>query len=524
LGIVGPARAARTLHVAVIAAVWIAVRLAFFNGYYTEDSPGYVSDAIAIATGEYQPRNHVNGLNVGTYAPVAVPLWVMGKSEIALSLWPLTCSALGVVSIACLSTVLFGWGFGVLAAFLYATYPGDVFFSTVVMPDAVQSGWLTFSLALAILACRGRPKRTSQLLVCAGAAMGVCHLVRANGSLLLPVGVSSIAFLTLASGAYWRTALRRITLYLIGWVFVLGAEAMAYRSAVGDFLFRVHVVEGHYGNLASIQQFGLNTHPLTIPYSAFAPLLWTRLGGWGNLNQDQAYHALLFTSAVAMLLIALATLVARRSVQRDAPAAWIIAVVWIAWPLVYHQFGSQSLTQFVPIHRLSRHLVVYAPGAIFAIVAGSYIVWSAVHRRSSRIALTIAAASALLIHLLFNIEGELISYEAYHRIKSTYSRMRERLPADTRLIVADPGDLGFFDFWLNPLGESRVELHAFARYANCAALRTGIVLTYSNPGWERLNAPVIQETVARLPCLLTPPVHWRPLYEGYPERIYAIDK
>jgi hypothetical protein len=306
---------------------------------------------------------------------------------------------------------------------------------------------------------------------------------------------------------------------------VLGAEAAAYWWAVGDFFFRVHVVDGHYGHLGSIQQFGLNTHPLTIPYSAFAPVLWMSLGGWGNLNQDQAYHGLLFTWGLAMLLIAVpALLVARRSGPRHALASWVIAAVWFAWPLVYHQFGSQSLRHFVPIHRLSRHLVVYAPGAIFAVVAGSYIVWSVAPRGPWRRALIIAGVSALLTHLLFNLRGEVIASEAYYRIKSTYSRIRERLPKDTRLIIADPGDLGFFDFWLNPLGESRVDLHALARYADCAALRTGIVLTYSNPGWEHLGAPVIQQTVARLPCLVAPPDHWRLLYAGYPERVYAIDE
>ena len=88
--------------------------------------------------------------------------------------------------------------------------------------------------------------------------------------------------------------------------------------------------------------------------------------------------------------------------------------------------------------------------------------------------------------------------------------------------MADPGDLGFFDFWLNPLGESRVTLHALAAYPDCRSLRKGVVLTQSNPGWH-LGAPVIQETVARLPCLLDPPAGWKLLYAGHPERVYVLD-
>jgi Dolichyl-phosphate-mannose-protein mannosyltransferase len=529
----GQSRVVFTLAATLVAVIWLAARVAFFNGYYTEDAPGYVSDAVSLALGQYQARNHVNGLNVGTYLPVALPLRVMGKSEVALSLWPLFCSALGVASMAGTAALLFGWPIAALAALLYATYPGDVFFSTVVMPDAIQSGWLSFSIFLVTLACSGRADRVSRRLLAAGAAMGVCHLIRASGVILVPVAVAAVATLSLALPAdgsrnprrdVLARLARRCTLYLGGWLIVLASEGAAYWWAVDDFLFRFHVVDRHYGSVGSIQRFGLNTHRLTIPYSAFPPLLWMDFGGWGSLNQDQAYHGLLFTWAFAVLVLAAVVLaLTPGSVPRRAKAGYAMAAIWFAWPLLFHQYGSQSLTQFVPIHRLSRHLVVYAPGAVFATVAGGYVIWTAACHRSWRAALSVATIGALLVHLQFNARGEAIAYASYHNIKDTYRRIRDRLPADTRLIVADPGDLGFFDFWLNPLGESRVTLHALARYPDCASLSAGVVLTYSNPGWEGLNAPVIQETVARLPCLLTPPSRWRLLYAGYPERIYAIE-
>ncbi len=135
----------------------------------------------------------------------------------------------------------------------------------------------------------------------------------------------------------------------------------------------------------------------------------------------------------------------------------------------------------------------------------------------------IAAAAVLATQLCFSWRGEQVAYSAYHRIKDTYVRIREHLPPDVRTIVADPGDLCFLDFWLNPLGVERVKIMAFANYSRCDELPSGVVLTHSNPGWEGLSAPVIQETVGRLPCLIRPPAHWRMLYEGHPERVYLID-
>ena len=57
----------------------------------------------------------------------------------------------------------------------------------------------------------------------------------------------------------------------------------------------------------------------------------------------------------------------------------------------------------------------------------------------------------------------------------------------------------------------------------CDDFKTGGGLTQSNAGWEGIRAPVIVETISRLPCLLQPPPHWRLVYQGYPEKVYLIE-
>jgi hypothetical protein len=177
------------------------------------------------------------------------------------------------------------------------------------------------------------------------------------------------------------------------------------------------------------------------------------------------------------------------------------------------------------MHRLSRHLVVYAPGAVFATVAGCALIARGISLRASVTAsrvFTAAAFCVLAVHVLFNLEGEQIAFDAFHRIKSTYVRIREHLPGDVRTLVGDPGDLCFFDFWLNPLGVERVRVIPFANYARCDELPDGVILTRSNPGWEGMSAEVIRDTVHRLPCLSQPPPSWRLLYDGFPEKIFVV--
>jgi hypothetical protein len=355
--------------------------------------------------------------------------------------------------------------------------------------------------------------------------MGICHLIRANDVILVPVGVAAVVLLS----RLWRMApagvvVRGSLTYLSGWLFVNLVEGFAYLWATGDFLHRFRVVGAHYGTLASHGRWGLNADLTTIPFSIFPLVPWWMHGGWGTFNPEQAYHAFTFLAALVALAAGVAGLVvARRSIPAAARAGVATGVLWFTWPLLFHQFGSQSLTEFVPMHRLSRHLVVYAPGAIFATAAGCFLIGEALARwRWSRSRAAAVLIPVLLIHLGASSKGITVAHENFQAIKRTYIRIREHLPPDVSTIVADPGDLCFLDFWLNPLGVERVRMAPFARYSSCDQLPSGVVLTRSNPGWQRFSAPVIQETVQRLPCLIYPPASWQLLYDGYPEKAFVI--
>ena len=242
-----------------------------FQRVLSRGFPGYVTDAAYVALGEFRARDYITGLNVGIFAPVGLALALFGKTEAALSLWPLACSLLGMASMGAAVGVLCGRRWGVLAALLYATYPGDIFFSTVVMPDAIQAGWLTFSVLLVILAFAA-PRPDVRLLLAGGAAMAVCQLIRANGPILLPVGVVAVAILARhLHDEPARRVLRSVVLYLAGWLSVQVLESAAYLASTGDFFHRAHVVSRHYGSMQSIAKWGLNTDAGTIPYSVFAP-------------------------------------------------------------------------------------------------------------------------------------------------------------------------------------------------------------------------------------------------------------
>ena len=506
---------------------WLTLRIVFWNGYYTEDSPGYVTDAILTAVDGFSAREYVNGMNIGTFLPVTLPIALFGNAEFGLALWPLVCSLLGAVSLGVLCGVFFGRPYSLLASFLYITYPGDVFFSTVVMPDAIQAGWVSFAILLVVLAFTGPAPRKDARLLAAGAALGVCHLIRAGDAMFLPVGLGATALCAWRFGSNGVVATARDTLrFGLGWALIIGLEGLLYLALTGDGLLRFRVLNSHYGTLDSIGRWGLNHDPSTIPFSLFAPMLWTKIGSWGRLNQDQAYHGLLFCWALLALIGGAVVVVRDRGrLSRLSVTGFLLALMWFAWPLLYHQYGSQSLTQFVPIHRLSRQLVAYAPAAIFATVAGCFIAAQVIgtwRSRRRRRAAMVAAVMIAALHLHFNWQGERIAYEAYHRIKDTYLRIREHLPVDTQTIVGDSGDLSYFHFWLNEPGTEHVKMLPYEAVAGCDQIANAVVLTRSNPGWHGLSGLGIRTAIARLPCLIDPPAKWRLLYDGYPEKVYRV--
>ena len=196
-----------------------------------------MTDAIWVALGNYHARDHVNGLNVGTYLPVALPIWLFGKSEIALSLWPLVCSLLGRRVPRGASRSSLAGASACSPALLYATYPGDVFFSTVVMPDAFRPAGSASPCCWLSCHSPGRSISVAGNSGGAGVALGICHLIRANDVILVSVGVGAVAICPGCGNARPRRNVARLPRPSLG----LGAghrgRGLAYLWAADDFFF-----------------------------------------------------------------------------------------------------------------------------------------------------------------------------------------------------------------------------------------------------------------------------------------------
>ena len=60
----------------------------------------------------------------------------------------------------------------------------------------IQAGWLSFAMLLVVVSFAGPVDQRRWKLVAAGVALGICHLVRANDVILVPVGVAAVGILS----------------------------------------------------------------------------------------------------------------------------------------------------------------------------------------------------------------------------------------------------------------------------------------------------------------------------------------
>ena len=501
--------------------VWAALRAFFFIGYYMEDAPGFATDAVSWASGSWEPRTNLPGLRIGTYIPAGMAISVLGKTELALSAWPLASSLAGTLALLGIcSRLKLGW-WGWLALLLWISYPGDIIFSTVLMPDAIQTGWLLVAIWLALVGITGQ--RRTIPLIGSGLTIGLCYLVRENAVILVPVLLSAPLLLARDSDG-WRSRLWQAGLIAAGMAAVVAGEAIYYGVAYGAPGLRFAVSHAYYGGAEALNRHGLNADPWTIPGSLLPPLEWFRIGMplW-TLHPGQAYHAHAFVlGLLAWLAGALA--IARMDGPDWRTFVWLS--IWAWWPVLYHQFGSQSLTAFVPIHRLPRQLVLYAPAAI------TMVAWVAAlmtrHRPAHRLAAAAAAvclAIGLLVHASGVNQGLRLQSAIVAQTTSIYDRLVDNLQGYRGRIYIDSAEVGLLDYFLNPLGsEAVVQINDIFASPSCAAFEGAVVVTHSNPGWSFSPPPVLLDSARRrLPCLVQPPPSWKPLSPPWlPERIYGV--
>ncbi|HVV85012.1 MAG TPA: hypothetical protein VHE35_18235 [Kofleriaceae bacterium] len=221
--------------IALAVVVGLAVRLATFTGLIASDD---LTHAWAATHVWHDPVEHsmpdgpgspytVNARRVGVNLPLAAAAAIAGPRERAFAAVPLVASLLGIVLAAIAAAGLGGARAGVLAAWLTAVLPVDVWQSTIWLQDSIYAAGLAGVLAALV---HGETRGRGWAWAVAGLALGYLQYVKESAVLVLAVLV--------AVGAWrsWRArAVHRGTVWLVaGFAAVQVLAAIYFAVAFGD--------------------------------------------------------------------------------------------------------------------------------------------------------------------------------------------------------------------------------------------------------------------------------------------------
>jgi 4-amino-4-deoxy-L-arabinose transferase-like glycosyltransferase len=329
-----------TLLAVAILTLALTIRLACYTGLIGSDDLDYAGYARQIAQHSYRLESYHPAVRYGLLLPVALVYRLFGVHEWTTVAVPLISSSLAAMLTALVAAELSGLSAGWISGLLMATFPLDVRYGSVLVPEPLLQVILVSGALLFVLAHR----RNSVFLgAAAGFSFGISYLVKEPG-IFFAIAFAVFALLQ----REWRLA----SSLLAGMALVIAAEMVWYWSQSGDLLFRLHALAIHNNDRTDNALREANEHLSYRLWQAYPRMML-------RPNIDFGLHSLfaLVLSAVAFL-----------SWPSSKPVQLLL--LWAALPFLYLNFGSSSLGFYWAIPALPRYITpIYPPLFIAAALA-----------------------------------------------------------------------------------------------------------------------------------------------------------
>jgi len=354
-----------TLVLIVILILALILRLLFFNGLNWDDDPDYVFRAYQAKTGERFIYRDNNGFRIGTYYPVAITYALFGINDFGCGSYALIISLLSIVVVFYLGKLLFNVRTGLIASLLLAFYPLDVELASRLMPDGLLSGFSLFAIYFLYRGDIKNRESDSETLksiwtyVASGLLLGWCTLVNMSAVVI----IMYVAIYFFLSIVFFRKKLKKIgflrgffKILAVRYAILVGAfliviliEGASYYKVTGDFFFKYNHTLTHYAG-----EHGFCKDLTTYPRIMFH--LNSR-GKFQFQGKEHSYYGFYYIFTLFALIYGLTQF------KRNA----YFINIWLLTVFLYLQWGSMSFTEYIPLHRLARHLSLVTPAMILCL-------------------------------------------------------------------------------------------------------------------------------------------------------------
>jgi 4-amino-4-deoxy-L-arabinose transferase-like glycosyltransferase len=464
------------------------LRLYFFIGLNWSDDPYYVDLANQIIHGTMYISSPHSTRALIIY-PLAMSFALFGISEFSAVLYPLICSLAGIVVIFYLGKKIVNEKIGLLSAFLLAVFPLDVNYATWIMGEAPLALFLSLSVLFFIKANENSKKSKNIFYILAGIFTGFGYLVKVSGAITL------IFFSVYFIYQFLRT--RKIQKWpifvLLGFLTVLTLEGTFYFYKTHNFLQRYYSEVYYFGEKQRL------TNELVTDLNFYPNIMFNIR----NIFSDYSYFGPFYLFVILSILYFL--------IKREKKS--YLLIIWFLSLFLYMQYGTMSIKEYIPMHRLDRHLIVLSTPAILIF---SYFLMDICKYKNLK---PIALFMAIFLVLMFLTHINNITYLQRGSTKDT-KLIFDFLKDKDIPIYSDGGTVGHLNFYFG--FQKRNSLRTIEWLTNCDEIHDAFVVVNATRAWFELHP--FMENIPK--CIINPPNDWKAVkviesnFREYPYNLY----
>ncbi len=353
------------------------------------DDVSYVSLVPSIIDGTFKEYANIFSIRLLMIAPMALSIYVLGYNNYGAGLYSIICYLASITITFFIGRKLYNPKTGLLAAFLFATYPMSMRYSStadVVSPTA-------FYLGLALLFfVYGKKGGSKWFYVLSGAFAFL-------GTLVDPISFVLIATFSIyivvasATDAYKRRSLRidySPYLYFLGIitaVILLGFVNLKL-AVTGEPFYEFNLTSSFYSSTGKPNTiFYTNANLMfyvtgMFPYNFTGEIISGNISGLAktleslfsvsNVNPNDVGLFMYFTLIFAIYLL----------IKKDRNSYFLLALATLA--MLYLEFGTMSPTHYYPIYRLVRFTVIISIPLMLILARGIVIFAEEKHKNALR--------------------------------------------------------------------------------------------------------------------------------------------
>lgn len=307
----------------------IILRIIFRVGLIGTGDTGHVYYAYKVSNGDFklQASDPLTAARIGFVYPIAFFYKIFGVSEFSAYAYSLLTGIASILLIYFLGKLLFNEKVGIIGAFLLSFFPLNVNYSTQVYADLAQSFFTGLAVYLFLLAEKKSLNAQKEwMYLISGISVGISFLTKESGIVIFLF----FALFILYKLIFGKQSTKIFPYLLIsaGFVLVILLQGVFSYFTTGDFLLRYHMIDNMLSP-ALKNLYNYNGYKLIERLFVHLPYLMLT-----NIN---------FGFFTIFILLAIFYILKFKKTQAYPLVLWFAAI------FLYLNFGSTSLTNYVPL-------------------------------------------------------------------------------------------------------------------------------------------------------------------------------